>query len=188
MSLEIEIKLRVDGHAVVRSALEQCHARLVGKRLETNTFLDWADSSMRKAGQGLRVRRHQDIATGDITAVITHKGQKQPGEMKVREETEIGISSYNDGVTLLTHLGLFVKLSFEKKREIWELGDCEVVLDELPENLGRFVEIEGPEESAVRKVQQQLGLASATAEGRSYAAICGEHLAKSGREVMTFAD
>lgn len=188
MSLEIEIKLRVREHDTVRRRLEQLGARRVGKRFETNTFLDAPGDPLLRSGAGLRVRRHRDMHTGAESAVITHKGPKRAGEVKVREETEVGVSSYEDGLKLLEQLGYEVKLSFEKRREIWDLGECEVVLDEMPEGMGLFVEIEGPSEDVVRHVQNELALNDAPAEPAGYAVLVAQHLQNTGRTVMTFAD
>jgi adenylate cyclase, class 2 len=188
MALEIEIKLRVEEHETVRSRLEVAGAHRVGKRLETNTFLDTPQDKLLKAGAGLRVRRHCDVETQQASAVITHKGPRQPGAIKTREETEIEISSYADGVKLLEELGYHVKLSFEKRREIWDLGDCEVVLDEMPEGLGLFVEIEGPSEASVRAIRTQLELDGAVMEPSGYAVLIAKHLQGTGRSVVTFGD
>lgn len=187
MALEIEIKLRVADHGSIRSTLRRLEARRVGSRLETNTFLDTPDDRLLKAGAGLRVRRHQDLETGEVSAVITHKGPKLPGPLKVREEAEVDIGSYEDGLRLLEGLGYRVKLSFEKRREIWDLGNCEVVLDEMPENLGIFVEIEGPDEASVREIQGSMGLMDAVVEPSGYAVLVAKHLGATGRSIMTFA-
>jgi adenylate cyclase class IV len=81
-----------------------------------------------------------------------------------------------------------VKLSFEKRRETWEIGDCEVVLDELPEGLGKFVEIEGHNEGCIQKVRHDLSLENASVEAEGYAVLVDAHLRKTGRTRLTFSD
>ena len=188
MGLEIEIKLRVDDLAEVRRRLVAAGARPGGARLEVNTFLDTPDNRLQKEGSGLRVRRCREVESGALACVITFKGPKQAGGMKTREENEFGVESYDAAVVLLGQLGYAVKLSFEKRREIWDLGGCEVVLDELPEDLGRFVEIEGPNEEVIRAVQVRLGLDGAKVEQAGYAVLVAGRLAGSGRTELGFGD
>ena len=58
----------------------------------------------------------------------------------------------------------------DKKRRVWQLGDCEVALDELP-LLGDFVEIEGPDEETIATVQKSLGLTDLPHITESYASL-----------------
>jgi predicted adenylyl cyclase CyaB len=67
------------------------------------------------------------------------------------------VESFTAAIHLLEQLRFIQVLSFEKKRQSWELGGCKVELDELP-HLGCFVEIEGSSEKAIQKVQETLGL------------------------------
>lgn len=186
MPLETEIKLRVGDHGVVRSRLQAAGAKYVRRELETNTFLDTADSTLLRSGCGLRVRLAKNVEKGSQRVVITHKGPKRPGPMKIRPETEATAESYDDAVKLLGALGYEVKLSFEKRRETWELGDCEVVLDELPENLGKFVEIEGENEACVQAIRTQLGLTELPVEPEGYAVLVARHLQPAGRKTLSF--
>ena len=112
MALEIELKMRVGDLGKVRRILEEQGAKPKGKRLETNTFLDTAGDDLIKQGAGLRVRRCRDLASGQVTAEMTHKGPRQPGAMKIREETEFAVGEYEAAVSLLGQVGYEVKLSF----------------------------------------------------------------------------
>lgn len=187
MALETELKIRVSDHRQVRKALESAGALFVKRELEVNTFLDTPDSVLLKQGRGLRVRSAEDLHTHKSTILITHKGPRRPGPMKIREETELRADSYADAVQLLAVLGYEVKLSFQKRRETWELGECEVVLDELP-ILGLFAEIEGPDEASVNAVRDQLGLSGALVEPEGYAVLVAGYLSGSGKAELTFSD
>jgi len=185
MPIETELKLRVTDHAPVRQALRVCGATQVKRQHEINTFLDTPDDALMRGGSGLRVRSAKNLDTGDVEVIITHKGPRKPGPMKIRRETELAVSSHDNAVELLAQLGYEVKLSFEKRRETWELGDCEVVLDELPDQLGMFVEIEG-DELAIPRVRQQLRLEQAPIEPETYAHIVRAHLKKTGKTQLRF--
>ena len=70
----------------------------------------------------------------------------------------------------LKGLGLVPTLSFEKKRQHWQLDECTIVLDTLP-YLGDFIEIEGPSERSVREVRERVGLGDQPMIGPSYIAL-----------------
>lgn len=189
MALEIEAKMQVQDHGPIRQRLELAGARRLHRQLENNTFLDTLDRHLQTHDSGLRVRRARDIDTGLVTAVITHKGPRQPGLIKTRPETEVSVACYEDAVALLQQLGYGVTLCFEKRRESWELDECEVELDELPQ-LGRFVEIEGPGEAAIESVRRRLELSSHELIQTGYATMIARHLdaTAAGRRTLTFAD
>jgi len=76
-------------------------------------------------------------------------------------------------------LGYEKALIFEKKREIWQLDNCRVCLDELP-LLGSFVEIEGADEERITRLQEKLGLGDVLHIPRSYATLMREELERKG--------
>lgn len=186
MGTEIEIKLRVPDLAAIRERIRKQGGKFIAHEMEMNTFMDTPAGNLFKSGCGLRVRKADDLRTGSTRVVITHKGPRQGGSLKIRPETELNVESYPDAIQLLHQLGYEVKMSFEKRRETWELGSCEIVLDELPEDIGTFVEIEGDSEDSVKAMRTRLGLDSASAEEMTYAILVREHLEHSGRTELTF--
>ncbi len=68
------------------------------------------------------------------------------------------------------------------------MGDCEVVLDEMP--YGSFVEIEGPAAEPIHAVASALGLDWPARGTGSYIAIFSHLQAALGRRIpdLTFAD
>ena len=189
MALEIEAKMQVDDHAPIRQRLKRNGAKRLHRHLETNTFIDTVDHALQQHDSGLRIRRARDVDTGLVTAVITHKGPRQPGLLKIRPETEVKVASYEDAVALMEALDYHITLCFEKRRDSWQLDDCEVELDELPQ-LGRFVEIEGPSEAAIESVRAQLGLAGHPLIQTGYATLVARHLTATvpDSHTLTFAD
>lgn len=78
-------------------------------------------------------------------------------------------------------MGYNKALVFEKKRQIWWFGECEVALDELP-LLGFFLEIEGPDAEKIADVQKNLGLSDLPPILESYASLMEEKLRQLGKE------
>ncbi len=175
MAVEIEAKMSVTDHERVRGVLRERSAQEKGQVLETNTFFDADDRTLLAADKGLRLRVQRDTAGGAEKYIITYKGPRQPGALKSREEAELEVANPTDAIRLLAALGYKQLVSFQKKRETWELGKCKVELDEIP-YLGKFVEIEGPSESAVMKVRESLNMNDRPIVKNGYISLLLSHL------------
>jgi adenylate cyclase class 2 len=187
MPLEIEAKMKVPDFDAVRQALSASGAKHIGAVLEINTFFDTADRILLSQDKGLRLRRTRDQRTSQERFVITVKGPAQPGELKSRDEAETDVNDGDSASAVLMALGYAPELSFEKRRESWTLGGCKIELDELP-LLGRFVEIEGPDEPTVMRVRQRLGLSNLPPIKTGYISMLARHLQETGdpRKSITF--
>lgn len=170
MALEIEGKFRVASHDAVRKRLESLGARRLGAAKEVNHIFDNADRSLLAADCGLRVRDFEEVAGEPKEATLTYKGPRQRSAIKIREEIETTVGNAAGACRMLAVLGFVEVLVFEKRRESWRWGACEIELDELP-YLGCYVEIEGPSEEAVGQVQRELELQAAEAIRSSYIAL-----------------
>ena len=180
MAVEIEAKMTVESFDPARARLREVGAAGPVEHFEVNTFFDTEDRSLLAADEGLRLRRDRLVATGTERHIITYKGPRQMGPLKSREELEVEVSDPASATTLLERLGYLRTLSFEKRRESWELDGCKVELDELP-HLGKFVEVEGPNEASVMRVRERLGLASRPIVKSGYIALLMSHLQERGQ-------
>ena len=179
MAVEIEAKIKVDSLDSVAERLESLGAEFIGERIQRDYYFEDADGTMAKNDKALRVRRESD-AKGE-KVVLTYKGPREDGQFKVRPEFEVGADDDKVAVDFFEAMGYRKTLAFEKKRRIWNLGECEVALDELC-LLGCFVEIEGPDEKAVGEVQGKLNLSDLEHISDSYALLMNKKLAKDGIE------
>ena len=170
MAVEIEAKIKVESLDSVRAKLNGAGAKFMGDFMETNAIFDTEDRSLLAADQGLRVRFAKNIADGSELCTITYKGPRKHSALKSREETELTVSSFEDAVNLLNQLNFHQVLSFQKKRQVWELNNCEIALDELP-HLGTFVEIEGTNEKTIHRAQEALGLGQRPIVKTSYVGL-----------------
>lgn len=176
MGLEIEAKMKLSDVAGIKRRLEDAGAVFVESLHETNIFLDTPDRSLLKAGCGLRVRAEDNVDVPETSrVVITHKGLRQAGAVKARPETELRVANLDDAVSLLGVLGYVEQLRFEKRRRRYRLAGCTIEMDELPQ-LGAFMEIEGPSESAVLALREELGLADEPLITESYASMVADYL------------
>jgi adenylate cyclase class 2 len=180
MAVEIEAKMTVESFDGVRARLREVGAAGPVEHLEVNTFFDTEDRSLLAADEGLRLRLDRLVAAGTERHIITYKGPRQLGPLKSREELEVEVSDPVSAASLLERLGYLRTLSFEKRRESWEIDRCKVELDELP-HLGKFVEVEGPDEASVMRVRERLGLASRPIVKSGYIALLMSYLQERGQ-------
>ncbi|MCC5828553.1 MAG: class IV adenylate cyclase [Phycisphaeraceae bacterium] len=147
---------------------------------EHNTFLDRPGTDLRKRDQGLRIRREHNTHGEHQRTVVTFKGPRSESELKSRQEIEFRVDDPDATLAVFLALGFETMLRFEKAREVYRLGDCEVVIDRLP-HLGWFVEIEGPDEQTILNLRNRLGLGEQPLIRSSYIAMLSEHLEDHGQ-------
>jgi adenylate cyclase class 2 len=179
MSVEIEAKLKVDSIEQVQDRLKELGADFIAEQSQKDVLFDDTNDTMQKADSCLRLREQ---VTGDGSKyILAFKGAKEQSNFKKRPEVEVEIMDADSASKFLSALGYKPKLSVEKKRRLWKLGGCEVALDRLNE-LGDFVEIEGPDDDKIIEVQKSLGLEDVPHIPKSYASMIMETLNQSGKK------
>ncbi len=184
MPTEIEAKIRCPDHPAMRAHLERAGAVYLKKVMETNIFFDRAHDPLLAGDKGLRLRINHNLDDDSQTFIITYKGPRRPGPLKTREEIELHVNDSQSAQAMLERLGFTPTLTFAKKRETWTLADCTVELDELP-HLGTFLEVEGPDESAVNRVLQSLDLQNEEKIQPGYSAMLVKWLQETGSTSRT---
>ena len=140
MSLEQELKFVCSDFNGLRKLLIARGAYCVGKVFEHNRVYDTESGRLRKTGILLRLR---DAGKAVLCVKTTPEStmQDQGYEVKTWEEHQTQIYDAQSMHSILLSLGYHVMFSYQKVREKWHSGQCDVCLDHLP--FGRFVEIEG---------------------------------------------
>lgn len=148
MQHEIEVKYLGVDHDVIRAKLQKLGAELeLPLTLMRRTLFDYPDDLLRKRKGRLRVRDEGYRIT------VTYK---EGGSDTYSLESETTVGSYDDMVELFQAIGLKKGPTQETRREIWKLGDVEIMLDEWPW-VEPYIEIEGPNEDAIKAVASSLG-------------------------------
>jgi adenylate cyclase class 2 len=168
MCVEIEAKLKVDSHEEIAARLAELGAKFCREQQQTDYYFDDAARTLTNTDQCLRLRLEKTDQTQQT--IITYKGPRAPEQVKKRAEVEVEVADAAAAEKLLSALGYQRVLVVEKSRRIWQLGGCEVALDELPA-IGCFVEIEGPDPQKIADIQQRLGLQNLPHIPESYAAL-----------------
>lgn len=149
MNTEIEAKFVNVDHDAIREQLRSLGATLdQPMRLMKRVTIDTPELQEKDAF--VRVRDQGDKVT------ITYK---QFDELSVSgaKEIEVTVNDFEAAVALLSAAGLPHNSFQESKRETWNLGTTEIVLDEWPW-LSPYIEIEGDTEAIVISTAQDLGL------------------------------
>jgi adenylate cyclase class 2 len=168
MCTEIEAKLKVDSLEEIEHKLAELGADFLAEQLQADYFFDDVNATLTKSDRCLRLRK-QMIGKNE-SFFLTYKGAKEKSNLKKRQEIEFEIKDADSVRKLLSGLGYEEVLVVEKKRRLWQLGDCEVALDQLP-LIGDFVEIEGPDEEKIANTQDKLGLSDLSHITESYASL-----------------
>jgi len=175
MAVEIEAKIKADDLEALARRLLALGAKPLRDLRQEDIYFDSPDGRLKKSGCGLRLRRQTEqknqndvindsagAAENTAKAYLTFKGPVGDSIYKSRPEAEVEVSDFDCALRMLESLGYKRRISFEKRRRIFGLAGCLVCLDELPV-LGRFVEVEGPDEQTIGRVLKDIGL-----DGRSH--------------------
>ena len=188
MSREIEIKIRLDDPGPLRTGLRELSVARHTHVLETNRIFDTPDRRLLASDCGLRIRESRPLDGGSpLQPTLTFKGPREPGPVKSRAELETPVADAQTLADILQRLGFREVIRYEKRRETWRLGDCEVCLDELP-RLGWYVEIEGPRTEAVETARRQLNLTDRPPLRETYVELAADHgdADPAGRHLLLF--
>ncbi|MHB8588802.1 MAG: class IV adenylate cyclase [Candidatus Dormibacteraceae bacterium] len=176
-SVECELKFRLRGprdHKKLRAMLRQRGAHLDGRYREENYRFNGPGTSTRDTTLRLRV------LDGGPRGFLTAKGEaKFEGRVKIREETEFGVSDAHAALDLLLQLGFQVAWAYPKRRTMWMLDGVAITLDVL--EFGWFVELEGPL-ALLPEMARSFGLDPNRALRESYSVLARKHLAATKRK------
>ncbi len=152
--MEIEIKFYVPWANLedIRSSVKLLHAQYASEVFETNFVFENADETLRRSEVILRLRR-------DKRSTLTYKepplSDEATEEFKARNEIEVEVDDFDKTLAILGKLGFHPVLTYEKKRETYQLPHLTIQLDHLP--FGWFLELEGPG-TAIQAVAKELQL------------------------------
>lgn len=148
---ELEVKLYVTDLSKIEERLIALGAKIFKRRQhEINLRFDTKNQELSEKKQVLRLRRNDEY-------LLTFKGPgvNEDGVL-ARQEIEFNVSDFDAARRILELLGYQVQVIYEKYRTVYQIGDLEISLDELP--YGQFVEIEGPEPTLIRAMMNKLNL------------------------------
>jgi len=137
---------------VIREKLKQVGAVLVKPEVLMRRYTFNLPRGHEHKDKFLRVRDEGDRIT------LSFKIVPEGGAKNIDEQKEIcfNVDNFDKAVDFLRTIGCQEKAYQETKRELWKIGDTEIVIDEWP-FLEPLVEIEGQSEAIVKEVSAKLG-------------------------------
>jgi adenylate cyclase class 2 len=136
VSLEIELKVAVEGFSAIRKKLKEIHAKRVCAINQTDVYYDHPLRDFRKTHEILRIRVEKPEKL-----VLTYKSPVPSRRSKTRIEYEVNFDDAPSIRNILKALEFKPLVTVIKRRETWKLKDVSIHLDTV-NGLGRFVEIE----------------------------------------------
>lgn len=160
MPIEIEKKYRLtkQQRSDLTNRLREIGAQYWGEDFEENTLYEGGQLDLNRSV--LRLRRVGESAT------LTYKERLAVNsDAKHQREEETKIGNPDAMRSILEAIGFVARVVYEKRRQTWQLGDTEIVVDELP--FGLFLEIEGSEDG-IASVEEKLGIEKLERESATY--------------------
>ncbi|HEX3100210.1 MAG TPA: class IV adenylate cyclase [Pyrinomonadaceae bacterium] len=160
MAIEIEKKYRLDKKRLVEltAKLGTLNADFTGEVFEENYLHRGGLVDERNAV--LRLRK-----TNERTIFTYKEKVLSDSDFKHQIEFETEVSDVEATEHIIEKLGYKLSAVYEKHRKTWQLGNVEVVLDELP--FGYYMEIEGAIED-ILEAEKLLGAEDLETEIRGY--------------------
>ncbi|MDD5738539.1 MAG: CYTH domain-containing protein [Candidatus Pacebacteria bacterium] len=136
----------------IREKLKKVGAILVKPEILMKRYIFYLPQGHDKPGAFVRVRDEGDKITMSFKVIA------RGGSANIEDQKELclTIDSFNNAVEFLKEMGCTEKAYQESKREVWQIIETEICIDEWP-FLEPFVEVEGPSEQEVKDVSEKLG-------------------------------
>ncbi len=152
MQQEIEAKFLNQDHDEIRQKLKALGAICeYPMKLVRRTVMDFPDRSLLAKRAWVRLREELD---GTIELMLKQVADDALGETF---EQAVTVTEYEAAKRFAFAIGLEVKSEQESKREVWRLGDAEIMLDEWPW-VKPYIEIEANSKELVIEIAKKLSL------------------------------
>lgn len=150
---EIEVKLTYEDRDKVIEKLKEIGAVFREKYTLEDYYFSLNGTDMSNTNDLLRIRKKGDKQE------LTFKGKvENEGNIWERVELNSGISDAGAVLKMFEHLKLNNLSTNKSSREIWDIGDVELVFSDItsPAEIN-FIEIEGPTKEKVQEVLDKMG-------------------------------
>lgn len=137
--IEVEVKSKISSFEVIKNKLKNINAIKIRKEHQKDLYFNSPLKDFAKTDEALRIRNVS--IENEKKSLITYKGPKLDSKSKTREEIELKIEDDIKLSKILEHLGFKKVREVIKNREIYELEEFIISLDDV-EGLDPYMEIE----------------------------------------------
>ncbi len=149
MDIEWEAKFLNIDPKKIRQQLTSLKAKLIKPKILFKRAVFKLPKDSQVESGWLRVRDEGDKVTLSLKSTVN-------GKIDTQKELMIIVDSYSKATELLALLGCHQKSYQENYREMWQLDETEICIDEWP-YVEPFIEIESSSEANVKKTAELLG-------------------------------
>ncbi len=149
MEIEYEATFLDVNKDEIRDRLKKAGAKLIRPEYLQRRVPFFLPNKENSKDAWLRVRDEGDKITLSLKVVDGHRIENQ-------KEMCLEVDDFDNAVQLLESIGCEKKSYQETKRELWELDNVQITIDEWP-FLEPFVEVEGKSEKVVKAVSEKIG-------------------------------
>ena len=154
---EVEIKFLNIDIPTMEEKLLSVGAEKVGEYFYRRRHFDYADESLDKKGEWIRVRDEGDKITMAHKKLLAYDKDIKVARDVIIEESEIEVSDFDTASNILYATGLIEKNYQENKRIRYKKGEVVYDIDTWPK-IPTYLEIEGPTLGLVEDAALELGL------------------------------
>lgn len=148
---EFEVKFYPVNKKEIIAKLEALGAELAQPEVMTTSIIFNRINNPQAKADYIRVRHE-----GNKTRLSAKVHATADGDISDQKEIDTIVADFDSTVTILKQAGLKQSSHMEKRRETWQLGTSEVVIDTWP-GLPTYIEVEDHSEQAVRATAERLG-------------------------------
>lgn len=131
----IEVEVKAKTHPEIKKKLELIGAQKIRKEKQEDIYFNAPHKNFKTTDEALRIRKTPS------KAFLTYKGPKIDEKSKTRQEIETEIPDPKNMTRILKCLGFKKTHKVIKKREIYQLDDFTLTIDDV-KGLGTYIEIE----------------------------------------------
>lgn len=140
--IEVEIKIPVKNIDEIKEKLLQNGFIYQKTVVETDTYYTSDHYEMRKKDKALRIRKTENLDTGEVKAQLNCKGPKLDQVSMTRKETEIEIQEPEKMEEILKELEFYPAFCRVKKTRAYYSKNHMTAAADQVEHLGSFLELE----------------------------------------------
>lgn len=161
MSVEVEIKLKIQDKTQVLASLEKLGFAKKKLVKETDIYYTAEHHDFAGLDEALRVRSIENLNTGEKTAAITYKGAKMDTVSMTRKELETEIGDAAVCREIFENIGFRPVPKVEKQRQYLQNGKITACVDTVT-GLGEYLELEilaekeSERENALKELEELL--------------------------------
>ncbi len=141
MGVEVEVKVKIQDEKTLIGSLEKFGFVPLERVVETDVYYTASHHDFAALDEALRVRKIENLDSGEKNARITYKGAKLDSVSMSRQELETGVENADICKAILEQIGFQTLFIVEKRRTSYRWGIVTACVDQVA-GLGKYLELE----------------------------------------------